>query len=144
MIALIQRVTKASVEVDHKVVGEIGFGLLVFLGVEKNDTEQKAQKLCDKLLKYRVFNDEHGKMNLDVSQVRGSLLIVSQFTLAADTQAGNRPSFSCAAQPDLAQAIYLWSVNYFQSKISTQSGIFAADMNVSLCNNGPVTFWLQV
>ncbi|EKK5270737.1 D-aminoacyl-tRNA deacylase [Cronobacter dublinensis] len=145
MIALIQRVTHASVRVGEEVTGEIGPGLLVLLGVEKEDDEQKANRLCERVLGYRIFSDEQGKMNLNVQQAGGSVLVVSQFTLPADTEKGLRPSFSRGAPPEQAEALY----DYFVSRclatgIKTQTGRFAADMQVSLTNDGPVTFWLQI
>ncbi|EKY3118324.1 D-tyrosyl-tRNA(Tyr) deacylase [Cronobacter turicensis] len=145
MIALIQRVTHASVRVGEEVTGEIGPGLLVLLGVEKEDDEQKATRLCERVLGYRIFSDEQGKMNLNVQQAGGSVLVVSQFTLPADTEKGLRPSFSRGAPPAQAQALY----DYFVSRcraagITTETGRFAADMQVSLTNDGPVTFWLQI
>ncbi|MDR2224396.1 MULTISPECIES: D-aminoacyl-tRNA deacylase [Providencia] len=145
MIALIQRVTHASVVVDEKTVGQIDSGLLVLLGVEKDDDEQKAKRLCEKVLGYRIFSDEQGKMNLNVQQAGGSLLVVSQFTLAADTKKGMRPSFSGGAEPEKADKLYQYFVEQSrQQGITTQTGQFAADMQVSLTNDGPVTFWLQV
>ena len=145
MIALIQRVSEASVTVEGEVTGAIGQGLLVLLGVEQGDDEAKADKLLHKVSGYRVFSDENGKMNLNVSQIGGSLLVVSQFTLEADTKSGMRPSFSCGAHPSEAERLY----DYFVAKaaasgIPTATGRFAADMKVSLVNDGPVTFWLQV
>ena len=145
MIALIQRVSEASVTVEGEVTGAIGQGLLVLLGVEQGDDEAKADKLLHKVSGYRVFSDENGKMNLNVSQVGGRLLVVSQFTLAADTKSGMRPSFSCGAHPSEAERLY----DYFVAKaaasgIPTATGRFAADMKVALVNDGPVTFWLQV
>ncbi|MDI6427652.1 D-aminoacyl-tRNA deacylase [Cronobacter dublinensis] len=145
MIALIQRVTHASVRVGEEVTGEIGPGLLVLLGVGKEDDEQKANRLCERVLGYRIFSDEQGKMNLNVQQAGGSVLVVSQFTLPADTEKGLRPSFSRGAPPEQAEALY----DYFVSRcratgIKTQTGRFAADMQVSLTNDGPVTFWLQI
>ncbi|WP_395489843.1 D-aminoacyl-tRNA deacylase [Cedecea davisae] len=145
MIALIQRVTRASVTVEGEVTGEIGPGLLVLLGVEKEDNEQKANRLCERVLGYRIFSDEQGKMNLNVQQAGGSLLVVSQFTLAADTERGMRPSFSGGAAPQQAEALYGYFVERCkQQGIETSTGRFAADMQVSLINDGPVTFWLQV
>ncbi|WP_265497920.1 D-aminoacyl-tRNA deacylase [Providencia rustigianii] len=145
MIALIQRVTHASVVVDKKTVGQIGSGLLVLLGVEKDDDKQKAKRLCEKVLGYRIFGDEQGKMNLNVKQAGGSLLVVSQFTLAAETNKGMRPSFSGGAEPEKADQLYQYFVQESrQQGIVTETGIFAADMQVSLTNDGPVTFWLQV
>ncbi|EOY5405899.1 D-aminoacyl-tRNA deacylase [Cronobacter sakazakii] len=145
MITLIQRVTHASVRVGDEVTGEIGPGLLVLLGVEKDDDEQKANRLCERVLGYRIFSDEQGKMNLNVQQAGGSVLVVSQFTLPADTEKGLRPSFSRGAPPEQAQALY----DYFVSRcraagMTTETGRFAADMQVSLTNDGPVTFWLQI
>ncbi|KAA5966592.1 D-aminoacyl-tRNA deacylase [Pantoea sp. M_9] len=145
MIALIQRVSAASVAVDNQIIGEIGAGLLVLLGVEKEDDDQKARRLCDKVLGYRVFGDENDKMNLNVHQAGGSVLVVSQFTLAADTRKGMRPSFSGGAAPAEAERLYnVFSDCCRASGITTASGRFAADMQVSLVNDGPVTFWLQV
>jgi D-tyrosyl-tRNA(Tyr) deacylase len=145
VIALIQRVKHAKVEVDGKNVGEIKQGILVLLGVEKNDDEAKAKKLCQKVMNYRIFSDHLGKMNLNVQQVQGKLLVVSQFTLVADTQSGNRPSFSCAAPAKLGEALYDYFVKCCSNNgVSCQTGVFGADMQVSLLNDGPVTFQLQV
>ena len=145
MIALIQRVLNASVTVEGKTVGNIGPGLLVLLGVEQDDNEQKAQRLCERVLGYRIFGDENDKMNLNVQQAGGSLLVVSQFTLVADTQKGMRPSFSRGAVPQEADRLYRYFVEQCQERgIETQTGKFAADMQVALVNDGPVTFWLQV
>ena len=144
MIALIQRVTQAKVEVGGEVVGQIGKGLLVLLGVEKDDDRAKADKLAEKVLNYRVFSDENDKMNLNVQQVAGEVLVVSQFTLVADTQKGLRPSFSKGAAPSLANELYEYFAQKCGEKVNVECGRFAADMQVSLTNNGPVTFWLQV
>ena len=144
MIALIQRVTQAKVEVGGEVVGQIGKGLLVLLGVEKDDDRQKADKLAEKVLNYRVFSDADDKMNLNVQQVAGKVLVVSQFTLVADTQKGLRPSFSKGATPSLANELYEYFAQKCGEKVNVECGRFAADMQVSLTNNGPVTFWLQV
>lgn len=145
MIALLQRVRRASVEVEGQLVGDIGTGLLVLLGVEAGDDLQKMQKLADKVLKYRVFNDENGKMNLNVQQKGGALLVVSQFTLAADTNSGLRPSFTPAALPAVAEPLYQAFANYCEVQgLTVARGQFGADMQVSLVNDGPVTFWLQV
>lgn len=145
MIALIQRVLHASVTVEGQTVGKIGPGLLVLLGVEQDDNEQKAQRLCERVLGYRIFGDENDKMNLNVQQAGGSLLVVSQFTLVADTQKGMRPSFSRGAVPQEADRLYRYFVEQCQQLgIETQTGEFAADMQVALVNDGPVTFWLQV
>lgn len=143
MIALIQRVTQAQVDVQGETVGKIGKGLLVLLGVEKEDNQEKADKLAEKVLNYRVFSDENDKMNLNVQQAGGELLIVSQFTLAADTQKGLRPSFSKGAAPDVANELYQYFAQKCGQKIAVSTGQFAADMQVSLINDGPVTFWLN-
>lgn len=145
MIGLIQRVKQASVTVDNQVCGAIEQGLLVLLGVEQGDDLEKLKKLADKIMKYRIFSDENGKMNLNVQQIGGKLLVVSQFTLAADTERGLRPSFSGAATPSLANELYLAFIEYCRSQgIEVECGQFAADMQVALINDGPVTFHLQV
>jgi D-aminoacyl-tRNA deacylase len=145
MIALIQRVSHASVDVADETVGQIGAGLLVLLGVQRDDDEVKADKLLHKVRHYRVFADEQGKMNLNVQQAGGSLLVVSQFTLAAETDKGLRPSFSNGGHPELAERLYDYFVAQSQAAgVPTASGRFAADMKVSLLNDGPVTFWLEV
>lgn len=144
MLGLIQRVKRASVEVDGKLVGAIDQGLLLLLGVEKNDSQATADKLLDKVLAYRVFADDQGKMNCNVQQINGGVLVVSQFTLAADTHKGLRPSFSSAAPPALAQELYDYFVAQLKARHSpVATGIFAADMQVSLVNDGPVTFMLK-
>lgn len=145
MIALIQRVKHAKVEVGGESVGEIKHGILVLLGVEKNDDEAKAKKLSHKVMNYRIFSDQQGKMNLNVQQVKGELLVVSQFTLVADTQSGNRPSFSTGASPQLGEELYNYFINCCQlADMPCLGGKFGADMQVSLLNDGPVTFQLQV
>ena len=143
MIALIQRVSSAKVEVDGEIVGQIGKGLLVLLGVEKDDDRQKADKLAEKVLNYRVFSDADDKMNLNIQQVAGEVLVVSQFTLVADTQKGLCPSFSKGATPSLANELYEYFAQKCGEKVKVECGRFAADMQVSLVNEGPVTFWLQ-
>jgi len=143
MIALIQRVSSAKVEVDGEIVGQIGKGLLVLLGVEKDDDRSKADKLAEKVLNYRVFSDADDKMNLNIQQVAGEVLVVSQFTLVADTQKGLRPSFSKGATPLLANELYEYFVQKCGEKVKVECGRFAADMQVSLVNEGPVTFWLN-
>jgi D-tyrosyl-tRNA(Tyr) deacylase len=143
MKSLIQRVTSANVVVEGGTVGAINQGLLVFIGVEKNDTLFEADKMINKLLSYRVFTDSQGKMNLSVSDVVGGVLLISQFTLAADTKSGTRPGFSTAKPPVEAQSIFDYMVERFKSKHSdVASGVFGADMQVSLVNDGPVTFLL--
>jgi D-tyrosyl-tRNA(Tyr) deacylase len=144
MKALIQRVSSAQVDVDGCTVGKIGQGLLVLLGVERDDTRVQTEKLLDKILQYRIFSDQEGKMNLSVVDVAGGVLVISQFTLAADTNKGLRPSFSCAATPDLARELYDYAVQYLKKNHNdVASGIFAADMKVQLTNDGPVTFLLN-
>ena len=145
MIALIQRVKHAKVEVDGKNVAAIKHGILVLLGIEKNDNEIMAKKLSHKVMNYRMFCDQQGKMNLNVQQVKGELLVVSQFTLVADTRSGNRPSFSSGASPQLAEELYCYFIDCcVQNGMPCESGVFGADMQVSLLNDGPVTFQLQV
>lgn len=144
MIALIQRVQHAQVVIDDETVGKIGAGLLVFLGVEKTDDEAKAKRLAERVCNYRVFEDAQGKMNLNVQQVDGEVLVVSQFTLPADTSKGNRPGFSTAASGEFADSLYQVFSAACADKVTTENGRFAADMKVSLLNDGPVTFWLQI
>jgi len=145
MIALIQRVSRAKVSVKGETVGRIDRGLLVLLGVERDDTEAKAERLAQRVVGYRIFEDGDGKMNLNVRQMDGELLVVSQFTLAADTRKGMRPSFSGGAEPGRADALYQYFTRQCQQlEVNTQTGCFAADMQVELLNDGPVTFWLQV
>jgi D-tyrosyl-tRNA(Tyr) deacylase len=146
MIGLLQRVSKASVEVDGRTVGEIGPGLLVLLAVEPGDTPSDADALAERLVRYRVFPDDAGRMNLSLAQAGGSLLMVPQFTLAADTRRGLRPSFSGAAPPELGQALFDRSVAAARRSIGdarVATGRFGAHMQVSLVNDGPVTFWLR-
>ena len=145
MIALLQRVSSASVTVEGETVGKIGPGLLVLLGVESEDTQEKANRLAQRVANYRIFPDDQGKMNLNVQQTSGSVLVVSQFTLLADTRKGNRPGFSKAGAPQLGKTLY----EYFSSQLAicgvpVANGRYAADMQVSLVNEGPTTFWLQV
>ncbi|RKG34231.1 D-tyrosyl-tRNA(Tyr) deacylase [Acinetobacter guerrae] len=145
MRALIQRVLQAKVVVDQQTTGEIQKGLLVFLGLGREDTLEKGQKLIDKILKYRIFDDENGKMGWNLAQAQGGLLLVSQFTLMAQTQKGLRPDFGPAMPPNEAKELYEQLVIYAQSQFPTvQTGIFAADMKVHLVNDGPVTFQLEV
>ena len=144
MIGLLQRVSSASVCVENQLVGEIGAGLLVLVGVEKGDDEAKADRLLQRLLSYRVFADSEDKMNLSLTDTAGGLLLVSQFTLAANTKKGARPSFSSAAPPDEGRRLFDYFLNQAQQKhADVASGQFGANMQVSLVNNGPVTFWLQ-
>lgn len=143
MKALIQRVSEARVLVADEIVGEIGQGLLVLLGVEKHDTRSAAQKLAERVIGYRVFADDADKMNLDVRDIQGSLLVVSQFTLAADTRKGRRPSFSSAGTPEQALELYEHFCQHAAlAGVEVQTGRFAANMQVHLVNDGPVTFEL--
>ena len=145
MIALIQRVTQASVTVDNQITGEIALGLLVLLAIEPGDTEAKAKRMAERVTGYRVFEDEHGKMNLNVGQVGGDVLVVSQFTLAADTSRGMRPSFTSAAEPEFSKKLYQYFCKQTRELgFSTPTGVFGADMKVALLNDGPVTFSLKV
>lgn len=145
MIGLLQRVSEASVTVEGRVAGHIGRGLLVLVGVEKQDDEACAQRLLERLLGYRVFPDGQGRMNLSLSDIGGGLLLVPQFTLAADTHKGARPSFSSAAPPQLGAELFDYFVKIAREKHTrVEIGEFGADMKVSLVNDGPVTFWLQV
>jgi D-aminoacyl-tRNA deacylase len=144
MIALLQRVLEASVRVDGSVVGAIGPGLLGLIGVRPNDTADAAPRLLDRMLKYRIFADESGKMNLNLQQIGGDLLLVPQFTLAADTRSGLRPSFSTAAPPEQARRLFeALLIAARKQHPRVEGGVFGADMKVSLINDGPVTFWLE-
>jgi D-tyrosyl-tRNA(Tyr) deacylase len=144
MIALLQRVSEGRVCVEGRVIGEIGVGLLVLIGIVKGDDTLAAQRVVERVLNYRVFADDAGRMNLSLREIRGGLLLVPQFTLTADTQRGNRPGFSLAAQPPQAAALF----NYVLEQARAQhapvaAGRFGANMQVSLINDGPVTFWLE-
>jgi D-tyrosyl-tRNA(Tyr) deacylase len=145
MIALIQRVTRAHVEVESRTVGAIDRGILALIGVEAGDGPEVAGKLLEKVLTYRIFPDEAGKMNLDLQQIAGGLLLVPQFTLAADTRKGTRPSFSTAAPPESARSLFeglLAAARVAHAPVA--SGVFGADMQVHLVNDGPVTFNLHI
>lgn len=145
MKVLIQRVSEASVEVDGNRVGEIGQGLLLLIGIEAHDDEVLVARMAQRIVGYRIFADEAGKMNLDVRDAGGALLAVSQFTLAADTRKGRRPSFSGAAEPEKGRKLYEYSVECLRAEgITVATGIFAADMQVALVNDGPVTFLLEL
>jgi D-tyrosyl-tRNA(Tyr) deacylase len=149
MIALLQRVQRASVTVENDVIARINNGLLVLLGVEKEDAEEHTVRLAERLLGYRVFADADDRMNLSLRDIRGELLLVPQFTLAADTRSGSRPGFSTAAAPAVAEHLFVQLVGIMQQHASAgainkvQSGRFGANMAVELVNDGPVTFWLQ-
>jgi len=146
MIALLQRVTHARVEVDGGVVGQIGPGLLVLVAVEPADTEAQADRLVERLIGYRVFEDAQGRMNLSVLDTGGGMLLVPQFTLAADTGKGMRPSFTGAATPERGRALFDSAVHRARIRLGDRvaTGRFGAHMRVSLTNDGPVTFWLRV
>ncbi|WP_218311017.1 D-aminoacyl-tRNA deacylase [Alteromonas antoniana] len=144
MIGLIQRVSKASVEVDENQISEIDKGILLLLGVEKDDTAEQVEKMAQKICQYRIFSDDDGKMNLNIQQVGGSVLVVSQFTLVADTKKGNRPGFSRGASPEHGEKIYQDVIAAIEGKgVTVKTGQFGADMQVSLVNDGPVTFQFQ-
>jgi D-tyrosyl-tRNA(Tyr) deacylase len=145
MIGLLQRVTLASVAVDGVVVGRIGPGLLVLLAVEPTDSEAQADRMVERLIGYRVFEDAEGRMNLSLLEHGGGLLLVPQFTLAADTSKGMRPSFTSAAPPELGRALFDYTVRRARSQLGDRvaTGRFGAHMQVSLTNDGPVTFWLR-
>lgn len=145
MIALVQRVLEAKVVVDGQTIGEINKGLLVYLGVERDDDRHKAQRLAERVASYRVFADPDGKMNLDVTECGSAVLVISQFTLAADTKKGRRPSFSSAAAPEQAQPLYQVFVEALIAKgLTVATGEFAADMKVHSINDGPINFNLTV
>lgn len=145
MIGLIQRVSEASVSVDGQIIGSIGTGLLALIGIEQGDGPAEAERLAVRLLAYRVFEDDAGKMNLNLTQVNGGILLIPQFTLVADTGSGNRPGFSNAANPDQARALFDELIAAARSRWnSVETGQFSANMDVSLVNQGPVTFWLEV
>ena len=145
MRVLIQRVTSASVKVDEKIVGKIGKGFLIFLGVYEEDTEEKIEKLTKKIVNLRIFNDKNDKMNLSIKEVKGEILLISQFTLCADTRKGNRPSFVSAKKPKDANVIYEKTIESIRNEgIIVEKGIFGADMKVELLNDGPVTILLDV
>ena len=144
MILLLQRVRRASVSIDDNCIAAIGTGILVLCGFERDDSTDMLPRMCQRLLNYRLFSDAAGKMNLSVRDVGGELLLVPQFTLAADTRSGNRPGFSCAADPELGQALFAQLMTTVQAEYAqTLSGRFGAHMQVALVNDGPVTFWLQ-
>ena len=144
MIGLLQRVTHASVKVDGDTVGEIGRGLLVFVAVHRDDSERDVRRLAERILSYRVFPDDTGRMNRSVADVSGGLLLVPQFTLAADTRKGTRASFTRAAAPEKGEAYFRQLARLCRETIATvETGRFGANMQVALTNDGPVTFWLE-
>lgn len=140
MIALLQRVSEASVSVEGKIIASIGRGILALVGVERGDSDAEADRLAEKIMAFRIFPDDAGKMNRSLKDIAGELLAVPQFTLVADTKSGTRPSFSSGASPAEGERLF----SYFANKTRAASGRFGADMKVSLVNDGPVTFWLQV
>ena len=145
MIGLLQRITDARVDVSGETIGAVGRGLLVLVGIQRGDDETTADRLLERLLGYRVFPDNEGKMNLNLRDIEGGLLLVPQFTLAADTRKGTRPSFSNAADPDNSRALFNYLVKQAKAEHSpVGAGKFGADMAVTLTNDGPVTFWLEV
>lgn len=144
MLGLIQLVSHADVKIERNVVGAIQRGILALIGIEKTDTEEQAKKLFDKIINYRIFPDAEGKTNLSLKDVKGGLLLVSQFTLVAETQKGLRPGFSRGMPPNEGKILFEFLVNHAKENyFIVQSGQFGADMQVSLCNDGPVTFMLQ-
>ncbi len=144
MIGLLQRVREARVTVDGEIIGEIQTGLLVLVGVQKEDTEQRAERLVQRLLGYRVFPDETGRMNRSLVDIEGGLLLVPQFTLPADTRKGTRPGFSTAAPPEEGHRLFHFVLEQARKQYPhVASGRFGADMQVALINDGPVTFWLE-
>ena len=145
MIALLQRVSEAAVHVNGQQVGAIGAGILALVAVERNDSKAEADRLLERVLAYRIFPDSEGRMNLDLRQAGGGLLLVPQFTLAANTRKGNRPSFTSAAEPAEGERLFGYFVQQAEEAYRTvATGRFGADMQVSLVNDGPVTFWIQV
>jgi len=145
MKAIVQRVERASVSIQHNIIGSISLGILVFIAIENTDGLKEIRKLSDKLLNIRIFNDSKSKMNLSLLDINGDLLIISQFTLLANCENGNRPSFVNAGNPIHAKKIYNEFVNYMnQKKINVQSGKFGADMKIELINSGPATFVLDI
>ncbi len=144
MIALLQRVTEANVSVDGMVVGRIDEGILALIGVEKDDDTPQADRLLTRMVNYRIFSDKDGKMNFSLLETKGGLLLVPQFTLVADTQKGNRPSFSSGAAPVQGRRLFDYLLCEAKRTVPcVAAGVFGADMNVSLVNHGPVTFWLR-
>ncbi len=145
MIGLIQRVSHAHVEVNENRIAQINKGILSLIAIQKNDSPSHAEKLLNRILGYRIFPDNNGKMNMSLKDIQGGLLLVPQFTLAADTHKGTRPGFSSAATPGNAEDLFGHMLNYARQVYSNvEQGIFGADMKVSLTNDGPVTFWLEV
>jgi D-aminoacyl-tRNA deacylase len=144
MIGLIQRVSRASVSVKSNTVGQINQGLLALIGIERSDDQHKADRLLERMMNYRIFPDEEGKMNLSLIDIKAGLLLVPQFTLVADTKKGNRPGFSNGASPEMGKHWFEYLLKRaHENHVNVAAGVFGADMQVELINNGPVTFWLQ-
>ena len=144
MITILQRVTQASVTVEQRIIGEIGEGILALVAVERHDSHQQADRLLERILNYRIFADAENKMNLSLRDIQGQLLLVPQFTLAANTDKGNRPSFAASAEPDFSREMFAYLQRQALQKLpDCQFGEFGADMQVALINNGPVTFTLR-
>lgn len=143
MIAVVQRVTQAHVEVSGEIVGSIGAGLLVLLGIDKDDADQDLEYICSKLLNLRIFPDESGRMNRSLLEFGGAVLLVSQFTLLGNVRKGRRPNFTNAAAPHIAEAMYLKAAETLRHQVEVATGVFGASMNVSLVNEGPVTLILE-
>ena len=145
MITIIQRVTQASVSVENKIIGDIRRGIMALVAVEKNDTHLNVERLFERIIHYRIFSDQNDKMNLSLRDIDGGLLLVPQFTLAANTNKGNRPSFASAAPPEFGREMFAYLQDHaLKNYHSVQFGQFGADMQVALINNGPVTFTLTV
>lgn len=144
MLAVIQRVTYSNVSVNQKIIAEIQRGILALIGIEKTDTEKQADRLLEKILTYRIFNDSEDKMNLSLKDIQGELLLVSQFTIVADTKTGTRPGFSVAMAPEQSKLLFDYMMQQAKNKYSKiENGLFGANMQISLCNDGPVTFLLK-
>lgn len=144
MLALLQRVSHAHINVNNQTISAITQGILVFIGMEKSDSEKQADRLLQRILTYRIFSDAMGKMNLSVQDIQGGILLVPQFTLAADTDSGTRPGFSPAMAPNLSNPLFAYMTDQARQRYPTvEQGIFGADMQISLCNDGPVTFLLR-
>jgi D-tyrosyl-tRNA(Tyr) deacylase len=144
MLAVIQRVTNATVSVNQTIIGAIQQGILALIGIEKTDTEKQADRLLERILTYRIFNDSADKMNMSIKDIQGGLLLVSQFTIVADTKTGTRPGFSVAMAPEQSKLLFDYMVQHAKSNyLKVASGEFGANMQISLCNDGPVTFLLR-
>jgi len=144
MIAVLQRCTKAKVTINNKITGQIKLGMVILIGIQKKDLLEQADTLVDKILTFRIFNDTNQKMNLSIKDINGSILVISQFTLCADTNKGRRPNFLEAAKPEKAKSLYQYFINrLIENNIHVESGNFGEEMQVELINNGPATFILE-